>query len=134
MPWSKSLKDMEGKERLKLARSLRVPSVQELVAKESLSKVPSTYVRHSDEHVDSSLFSLSSKTNFSSIQLPIIDISKLYSPSFKACELQKLHSACRDWGFFQVLPYLFLVSRFVSLSLTHPSTRAEIGISQANFA
>ncbi|XP_028806002.1 protein SRG1 [Neltuma alba] len=91
---------MEGKERvMKLGRSLLVPSVQELT-KEGLSKVPERYVR-CDHHEHDSL-SLDNTDNYS-LQVPIIDLSKLSSPNFKASELQRLHFASRDWGFFQVI-------------------------------
>ncbi|XP_054815804.1 oxoglutarate-dependent flavonoid 7-O-demethylase 1-like [Prosopis cineraria] len=93
---------MECKKPVKLGRSLLVPSVQELVAKESLNKVPERYVRHGHhEAYDSSLFQ--SITDSSSLQFPIIDLSKLSSPNLKSSELQKLHLACQDWGFFQVI-------------------------------
>ncbi|XP_028806000.1 protein SRG1 [Neltuma alba] len=89
--------NMEGKERvMKLGGSLLVPSVQEL-AKEGLSKVPERYVRRDHHH------ELDSSFDQNSPQIPIIDLSKLSSSNFKASELQKLHFACRDWGFFQVI-------------------------------
>lgn len=81
--------------KLQLGDSLLVPSVQELV-KNSLSTVPFRYVRPDQdppfEFADASA------------QIPVIDMHKLlFSNNFKDSELDKLHHACKDWGFFQVL-------------------------------
>jgi hypothetical protein len=35
--------------------------------------------------------------------LPVIDMAKLLDPELSASETAKLGSACRDWGFFQVI-------------------------------
>nr|XP_043609594.1 protein SRG1-like [Erigeron canadensis] len=74
-----------------LGSSILVPSVQEL-AKERLDKVPPRYIRLEDPLVVSSLPS-------SLPEVPIIDMEKLSSES----ELEKLHLACKDWGFFQII-------------------------------
>ncbi|MFS7924790.1 putative codeine 3-O-demethylase [Helianthus anomalus] len=78
---------------IKLGVSLVVPSVQEL-AKEHLIKVPSRYVRpdHEPQVIPSPL-----------PQVPIIDMERLTSKDFVGYELEKLHMACKDWGFFQVI-------------------------------
>ncbi|CAA0832378.1 Protein SRG1 [Striga hermonthica] len=79
----------------KLGGSLKVPLVQEL-AKRNLSTVPSRYVRvEGDEHIS---FNLSY-----SLEIPTIDFRKLYDSNFMDFELHKLHNACQEWGFFQVI-------------------------------
>lgn len=79
--------------------SLVVPSVQELV-RENITEIPHRYIRtssslhnHEDHHCD---------TNYT---IPIISIQNLLSEEsiLAHSELNKLHSACKDWGFFQVL-------------------------------
>jgi len=78
-------------------RSILVPSVQEL-AKESLTNVPERYVLPDQEFVV-----LPSPTS-SLPQVPVIDLAKLLSQdlNLKGHELEKLHYACKEWGFFQV--------------------------------
>lgn len=75
-------------------RSIIVPSVQEL-AKEPITHVPSRYVRESQD--------LLIDSNESSLPVvPVIDLSRLLVEDSMNSELQRLHSACKDWGFFQV--------------------------------
>lgn len=81
--------------KLQLRDSLPVPCVQEL-AKSSLSTVPLRYVRPDQdppfEFTDASA------------EVPVIDMHKLlFSNNFDDSELDKLHHACKDWGFFQVI-------------------------------
>uniref|UniRef100_A0A2P2IL18 Non-haem dioxygenase N-terminal domain-containing protein n=1 Tax=Rhizophora mucronata TaxID=61149 RepID=A0A2P2IL18_RHIMU len=82
---------------LRFGGSLPVPCVKEL-AKEQLPTVPKRYVRANQDHPIA--------LNSSSLpQVPVIDMQKLYShqeESFKF-ELEKLHQACKDWGFFQLI-------------------------------
>ncbi|PWA68517.1 thebaine 6-O-demethylase [Artemisia annua] len=86
---------MEPKD-ISSAVSLVVPSVQELV-KEPLTRIPPRYIRlDQDPPVISS--SLSSNP-----ELPIIDMKRLLSLDSVDSELEKLHLACRDWGFFQLI-------------------------------
>ncbi|XP_010057199.2 protein SRG1 [Eucalyptus grandis] len=84
----------------KLGGSLPVPSVQEL-AKKAITELPPRYIRTDLDHGTSLL------------QVPVIDLSKLSSSDgdLTESELEKLHSACRDWGFFQ------LINHGVSFSL-----------------
>ncbi|XP_057448038.1 protein SRG1-like [Lotus japonicus] len=82
--------------------SLLVPSVQEL-AKQHIAEVPKQYL-----HLNQDPINVVSNTT-SSTQVPIVDLKKLLSQD--ATELQKLHSACKEWGFFQ------LISHGVNLSL-----------------
>jgi hypothetical protein len=63
---------------------------------EALTKVPDRYVRsHQDRPI------LSSTTPLP--QLPVIDLSKLLSHDLNQPELKKLHYACKEWGFFQLI-------------------------------
>ncbi|XP_077226857.1 protein SRG1-like [Tasmannia lanceolata] len=83
--------------------SLPVPSVQELIRDQILT-VPSRYVRlDQDPPVISATATLPS--------IPTIDMQSLLQGESLPSELKKLHSACKDWGFFQ------LVNHGVSYSL-----------------
>ncbi|KAJ0728158.1 putative codeine 3-O-demethylase [Helianthus annuus] len=85
-----------------LGASLPVPNVQELV-KKPLTRVPPRYIRpDQDSPIISSLPS-------SRPQVPVIDMERLSSQDL--AEVEKLHVACRDWGFFQ------LINHEVSFSL-----------------
>ncbi|KAJ9564870.1 hypothetical protein OSB04_000836 [Centaurea solstitialis] len=86
---------MESK-RTSLGGSFLVPSVQEL-AKEPLIKVPTRYVRPHEDLPASSCLSSSLH------EVPIIDMQRLLSKDLANCELEKLHIACKDWGFFQMI-------------------------------
>ncbi|RZC49482.1 hypothetical protein C5167_017903 [Papaver somniferum] len=85
---------------LTLGCFLSVPSVQEF-AKQPLAEVPARYIRTDQDSLS---------TNLSSVSLidqtvPVIDLQKLVSPETNIgdLELERLHSACKDWGFFQVV-------------------------------
>eukprot|EP00262_Sarcandra_glabra_P005973 TRINITY_DN1794_c0_g1_i2.p1 TRINITY_DN1794_c0_g1~~TRINITY_DN1794_c0_g1_i2.p1 ORF type:complete len:169 (-),score=31.27 TRINITY_DN1794_c0_g1_i2:365-871(-) len=83
--------------------SLLVPSVQEL-AKEGMVAVPARYIRADhDRPIISKIASLQ--------EIPTIDMQKLLLGESVNSELEKLHSACQEWGFFQ------LVNHGVSSSL-----------------
>ncbi|GFP91250.1 protein srg1 [Phtheirospermum japonicum] len=79
----------------KLGGSLRVPIVQEL-AKKTLATVPPRYVRLDHDHDHPLPSNLSSS-------IPVIDFHKLFDSDSMDFELRKLHNACREWGFFQVI-------------------------------
>lgn len=82
-------------ETTKFGSSLLTPSVKEL-AKETLNKVPERYV-HKD--IDPPiLFNADSLP-----QLPVIDLNKLLSEEVNGPELEKLHLAGKEWGFFQLI-------------------------------
>ncbi|XP_057810318.1 oxoglutarate-dependent flavonoid 7-O-demethylase 1-like [Salvia miltiorrhiza] len=85
---------MESKAQI-LGRSLKVPIVQEL-AKEKLSSVPSRYIRPDHQHLTAA--------DVSSLpQIPVIDMQKLLLSDSMDSELHRLHEACLDWGFFQLI-------------------------------
>ena len=79
-----------------LGSSLLVPSVQELV-KEPITKVPPRYVRLDQDPP------IISRPLSSLPEVPVIDMARLSSENSADHELEKLHLACKDWGFFQVL-------------------------------
>ncbi|PQM37246.1 protein SRG1-like [Prunus yedoensis var. nudiflora] len=81
----------------KLGSTLPVPSVQKL-AKEPLAAVPQRYVRPEQDRPP-----IISQTCALSPQIPVIDMSKLFSEEFMQSELEKLHLASKDWGFFQLI-------------------------------
>ncbi|XP_062096646.1 protein SRG1-like [Humulus lupulus] len=76
-------------------KSLIVPSVQEL-AKQPLLQLPPRYSHCLQE---SPLVSDLS----SSPSIPVVDIHRLATKEYTDSEFQILHSACREWGFFQVV-------------------------------
>eukprot|EP00268_Persea_americana_P046014 TRINITY_DN4722_c0_g1_i3.p1 TRINITY_DN4722_c0_g1~~TRINITY_DN4722_c0_g1_i3.p1 ORF type:complete len:366 (+),score=69.63 TRINITY_DN4722_c0_g1_i3:345-1442(+) len=94
---------MESLKMEAMGSSILVPSVQEL-AKESMVNVPPRYIRPDQ---DPPLIN----APLPSISIPIVDMSKLLQQESSAAELERLHSACKDWGFFQ------LVNHGVSSSL-----------------
>ncbi|CAI9782113.1 unnamed protein product [Fraxinus pennsylvanica] len=73
-----------------LGSSLKVPNVQEL-AKEKLITVPSRYLRPNQDHLISPL---------PGNQIPVIDMQILTEND---SENEKLHTACQEWGFFQLI-------------------------------
>ncbi|KAJ0502933.1 putative (S)-norcoclaurine synthase [Helianthus annuus] len=95
---------MESKGTTIFGVSLPVPNVQEL-AKEPLERVPPRYTRPDQ---DSPIIS---STTSSRPQLPIIDMERLSSKDYVHSEIEKLHLACRDWGFFQVRVWFTYISK-----------------------
>ncbi|PKI69082.1 hypothetical protein CRG98_010551, partial [Punica granatum] len=77
----------------KLGTSLPVPWVQDL-AKDKLGVVPEKYVRTEQDP-------LIIPDSASLPQVPVIDLQKLTSGDSVDSELQRLHHACKEWGFFQ---------------------------------
>ncbi|XP_077249525.1 protein SRG1-like [Tasmannia lanceolata] len=86
---------MESAKSVVLGSSLLVPSVKEL-AKEQLVTVPPRYVR---PDLDPPLIS----SSVSLLDIPVIDIERLHHGESMALELKRLHSACKEWGFFQLV-------------------------------
>ena len=84
---------MEVSKVTKLGSSLHVPSVLEL-AKEKIDAAPSRYIRSDQVPV------LSSANP--AIEVPVIDLQLLLDGDLLETELNKLHQACKEWGFFQV--------------------------------
>ncbi|MCL7050296.1 hypothetical protein MKW94_014419 [Papaver nudicaule] len=83
---------------MELGSSLFAPNVQEL-AKQSLADVPDRYLRkEQDPQSDVSVINQT---------LPVIDLHDLTSPEsiVSELELERLHSACKEWGFFQVVKH-----------------------------
>ncbi|KAK7303054.1 hypothetical protein RJT34_13953 [Clitoria ternatea] len=70
-------------------------SVQELV-KKSLSSVPQRYVQPSSPNFQDKTFCH---------EIPTIGLKKLMHNASQVLELDKLNSACTDWGFFQLLDH-----------------------------
>ncbi|XP_055807991.1 protein SRG1-like [Solanum dulcamara] len=79
--------------------NLKAPSVQEL-AKRQLASVPPRYVYDDIEKI-------SYNSSMLLPQLPVIDMEKLLSNVGDGhdgdLELERLHFACKEWGFFQVV-------------------------------
>ncbi|CAK9156903.1 unnamed protein product [Ilex paraguariensis] len=75
--------------------SIVVPYVQE-VAKESLKTVPKRYVQPDQDPPFTSYAT-------SPLDIPIIDMERLLCGDNVMLELQKLDSACKEWGFFQLI-------------------------------
>ncbi|GMH30239.1 hypothetical protein Nepgr_032082 [Nepenthes gracilis] len=89
-----------GSEGPMLGGSLEVPSVQEL-AKQPLIRVPTRYVRTDlDGHP---AFTALAEGGEPSSRLPIIDMARLASDPMDSEELDKLHRACKEWGFFHLI-------------------------------
>ncbi|GAV87892.1 LOW QUALITY PROTEIN: 2OG-FeII_Oxy domain-containing protein/DIOX_N domain-containing protein, partial [Cephalotus follicularis] len=78
--------------KLNLGGSLLVPYVQEL-AREPLTTIPPRYARADQDYVV-----ISNTTSLP--QVPVIDMQSLVS---RDSELEKLHNACKEWGFFQLI-------------------------------
>ncbi|XP_010537692.1 PREDICTED: protein SRG1-like isoform X2 [Tarenaya hassleriana] len=85
---------MEGKGARQWS-SLTVPSVQELVKDNNITTVPPRYVRSDKDGVLAG-------DEFGN-GLPVIDLDRLCSATTMDAELEKLDSACRQWGFFQLV-------------------------------
>ncbi|KAJ3680598.1 hypothetical protein LUZ60_016876 [Juncus effusus] len=74
---------------------LPVPNVQALYASlNGSSQIPERYIR---PEVHESIVLRDA------INLPIVDLAKLADPAFYCEEAAKLDSACREWGFFQLV-------------------------------
>ncbi|XP_030504188.2 protopine O-dealkylase [Cannabis sativa] len=78
---------------------LVVPSVQELLAKDpNMVTIPSRYIQNPQNNINNSV-SLDH-------QIPVINFQNLFlhdDDDHHQSELSNLHSACKDWGFFQLI-------------------------------
>ncbi|GMY37825.1 protein SRG1-like [Fagus crenata] len=88
---------MESETEVNLGKSIIVPSVQELT-KEPIINIPARYVR---DDQDPLIVSDSEESSLPSV--PVIDLERLDVEDYMNSELERLHSACKDWGFFQVV-------------------------------
>ena len=87
-----------------LGKSILVPSVKE-IAKECLEKVADRYIQiNTDANQEDYGLNDSDINVNEDIKVPIIDMEALIAGD--GLELDKLHSACQDWGFFQVVSVL----------------------------
>ncbi|RZC50088.1 hypothetical protein C5167_018509 [Papaver somniferum] len=89
---------METPALMKLANGMSVPIVQEL-AKLTVGEIPSRYIC-----TDGNLLTMgASVIDYETV--PVIDLQNLQSrePVIEKLELDRLHSACKEWGFFQLL-------------------------------
>ncbi|KAI4312913.1 hypothetical protein MLD38_037701 [Melastoma candidum] len=87
---------MGSETELQLSGSLPVANVQALAA-ECQTEIPPRYLRQPDE-----LGQLWPSTV--APQIPVIDMSKLGNGSSrKETEMERLHYASKDWGFFQLI-------------------------------
>ncbi|KAF4373845.1 hypothetical protein F8388_007751 [Cannabis sativa] len=78
-----------------------VPSVQELAKDPNVVTVPQRYIRYDQTQIQtnsSSVISSDQKIPVIDFQNLLLDNSELYES-----ELNKLHSACKEWGFFQLV-------------------------------
>ncbi|CAI0437376.1 unnamed protein product [Linum tenue] len=82
---------MEPAKSVSLGSSLLVPSVQDLI-KTQLGVVPSRYLRPDQD-----------QPIVFDADVPIVDLEKLIDEATMDSELAVLHSACKDWGFFQLV-------------------------------
>ncbi|KAM4101044.1 hypothetical protein ACB094_05G113100 [Castanea mollissima] len=80
---------------MSLGSSILVPCVQEL-AKETSSTVPPHYMHFPYEPPI--------KPDTTSLpQVPVIDMQRLFSTKFRDSELDELHHASKEWGYFQLI-------------------------------
>lgn len=86
---------MESKTEVIPGKSIIVPSVQEL-SKEPIINIPARYVRDDQEDP------LIGSYDPSLPSVPVIDVERLDVEDYMNSELDRLHSASKDWGFFQV--------------------------------
>ena len=89
---------MESKTEVIPGKSIIVPSVQELT-KKPIINIPARYVRDDQEDP------LIGSYDPSLPSVPVIDVERLDVEDYMNSELDRLHSACKDWGFFQVYMY-----------------------------
>ncbi|KAK9095490.1 hypothetical protein Scep_026959 [Stephania cephalantha] len=74
--------------------SLPVPSVQHLTLN-IVNEIPDRYIRPE--------FQSELVCTDDSFQIPVIDFSKILNEKLRRDEMTKLHAACEEWGFFQLI-------------------------------
>ncbi|XP_058104214.1 S-norcoclaurine synthase 1-like [Magnolia sinica] len=77
-----------------LGGSLPVRNVQDLAAKIS-DEIPQRYIRP-EIQVDPVSYD-------ERLEIPVVDLSRLFDQRFSQLEMAKLHQACQEWGFFQLI-------------------------------
>ncbi|KAJ0263306.1 2-oxoglutarate [Hirschfeldia incana] len=78
--------------------SIIVPSVQEMVKETTIKTVPQRYIR---SDLDKTEITDESGPR---TEIPVIDLNRLCSStSMASSEIDKLDSACKEWGFFQLV-------------------------------
>ncbi|CAA7060232.1 unnamed protein product [Microthlaspi erraticum] len=77
--------------------SIIVPSVQEMVKDKTITTVPLRYVRSDLDKAEIADDSVLRN------EIPIIDMNRLCSSTSMDSEIDKLHFACKEWGFFQLV-------------------------------
>ncbi|KAI3973767.1 hypothetical protein MKW92_035342 [Papaver armeniacum] len=89
---------METPALMKLGNGMSVPIVQEL-AKLTLAEIPSRYICTDENLLTTGASVMDHET------VPVIDLQNLLSPEpvTGKLELDRLHSACKEWGFFQLV-------------------------------
>ena len=85
---------MESINPIKYGSSKLVPSVQEL-SKQHMATPPERYIKFHQEPPVISTLPLD--------VVPVINMQKLLYEDSMEHELQRLHSACKEWGFFQLV-------------------------------
>ncbi|KAI3878515.1 hypothetical protein MKX03_023965 [Papaver bracteatum] len=90
---------METAKMIKLGNGLSVPIVQEL-AKHSSAEIPSRFI-----FTDQYPIVIGTPSSIIDETVPVIDLQNLLSPDpiTRKLELDRLHSACKEWGFFKVV-------------------------------
>ncbi|KAF4373849.1 hypothetical protein F8388_007755 [Cannabis sativa] len=82
-----------------------VPCVQELAKDPNMVSVPPRYIRNDQTQIDQT----NNSSVISSDETPVINFQNLllfsqsHHPELYQSELNKLHSACKEWGFFQLV-------------------------------
>lgn len=118
-------------ETVALGNSLHVPSVKELT-KESLTNVPFRYVRFQEQ--DQTLISdKTSPVSSEDYQVPVLDMQRLISEDSMDSELEKLHSACKEWGFFQVMIIVLIFRSVFSKTFSMSTCFFEYCLYLSNF-
>ncbi|CAN1257904.1 2-oxoglutarate-dependent dioxygenase 11 [Linum perenne] len=97
---------------MELGGSIAVPNVQQLASESKDDHVPIRYIR---PELDLDQVSIDGSRH-----IPVIDMSKLAATAAAAAaeESAKLHSACKEWGFFQVLVHFSEYKQVINHGVT----------------
>ncbi|GMH05184.1 hypothetical protein Nepgr_007024 [Nepenthes gracilis] len=77
--------------------SIPTLSLQELIKQQPVASIPEQYVRVDQEP------SLAVDLDAASLSIPVIDGQRLTVGEDRNSELEKLHSACKEWGLFMLV-------------------------------